>query len=212
MKIWQIGLAGLTIILLSSFSSFAQSGIIDIHAGYMNPKDAKSGMLIGGVFGTKVDEAVDVGVGFDVFHKSYADASQVAQSDETGLTSKTYVTEVDYSRTIIPVHIMINVKIRAGRYFGYLIRGGLGYQFLISKEQNYELQTTDTRRFGGLGWQGAAGLFYDVGDRSTLTADIFYNNAQVSRSVDKSTRGLPSQERVSLSGLGIRLGVIIDMR
>ncbi len=208
MKVWQV----LFIFALGYHTVFAQSGIIDIHAGYMNPKDAKAGMLIGGMFGTKVDEAVDVGIGFDVFHKSYADVSQVAQSDETGLTSKTYVTEVDYSRTIIPVHIVINVKIRAGRYFGYLIRGGLGYQFLISKEQNYELETTDTRRYGGLGWQGAAGLYYNVGDRSTLTADVFYNNAQVSRSVDKSTRGLPTQERVSLSGLGIRLGVILDMR
>jgi hypothetical protein len=208
MKVWQ----ALFIFALGYHTVFAQSGIIDIHAGYMNPKDAKAGMLIGGMFGTKVDEAVDVGIGFDVFHKSYADVSQVAQSDETGLTSKTYVTEVDYSRTIIPLHIVINVKIRAGRYFGYLIRGGLGYQFLISKEQNYELETTDTRRYGGLGWQGAAGLYYNVGDRSTLTADVFYNNAQVSRSVDKSTRGLPTQERVSLSGLGIRLGVILDMR
>ena len=193
-------------------SSFGQTGIFAIQAGYLNPKDAKSGLMVGGTFGTSIDEAVDLGIGVDIFHNSYSDESHVASSDQSGLSTNTFITNVEYARTIIPVNVVINVKLPVGRYMGYFIRGGIGYQFLFSKEKNYELEKNETRRFGGLGWQGGAGLYYDVGRRSTVIADIFYNNAKVSRSVENSVMGLPTSERISLSGLGFRLGVILDMR
>lgn len=197
------------LILLCVITGYSQDGIIAINAGYFNPKDAKSGLLVGGILGKSIDEAVDIGIGFDVFHKSYSDITSVATSDDTGLTTEIEEREVDYSRTIIPLHLLINVKIPAGRYFGYLIRGGIGYHFLISKEKNYEFDTNQTRNFGGLGWQGGGGIFYHIGTRSTFTANIFYSSSEVSRDIEKSTRGLPITERVNLSGLGLKLGVII---
>ena len=82
---------------------YAQQGVFSIHAGYLNPKDTKGGLMIGGMLGKAIDEAVEIGVGLDVFHKSYSDFSTVSQVDQTGLSSEIEETEVDYGRTIIPL-------------------------------------------------------------------------------------------------------------
>ncbi len=200
-------------LLIMSTIAFAQNkSIFTINAGYQNPKDAKSGMLVGVEMGTAIDEAVDIGVGVDIFHKAYSEETQVAKDEQEGLTTNTTSKLVDYARTIVPVNLDVNVKIPFSRYMGYFISGTLSYQFLISQEKNYELNLSKTRKFGGLGWRGAGGVYYRVGRRSTLLADIFYNNCEVSRSVSKSDKGLPVTERVDLSGLGFRLGVALDMR
>ncbi len=197
---------------LLAVTAQAQRGMIGIHAGYMNPKDTKSGLVIGGNWGTSIDESVAIGVGFDVFHTSYTEETAVASETINGMTTKTYMTEMEYARTILPLMAEIDVKIPMGRYMGYLIRGGLGYSFLWSKEKNYEKNTNETRNYNGFTWQAAAGLYYDIGSRSTFTADLFYNNCEVSRDVKKSTEGLPVSERVDLSGLGIRVGVLLNLR
>ena len=189
-----------------------ERGILTINAGHMNPRDAKSGLIVGAVFSTAIDQSVDIGFGFDIFHKDYSEEAQVAEEEKVGLTTKTYTTTVDYTRTIIPLHLVLNVKIPMSHYFGYFVRGSIGYSFLISKEKNYELQTSQTRQFGGLGWRGSGGLYYQVGRRSTLFGEVFYNSNEVSRSVEKSDIGLPITERVNLSGLGMRLGVGITLR
>lgn len=203
----------LALLTIMSTLAFAQSkSIFTINAGYQNPKDAKSGMLVGATMGTAIDEAVDIGVGVDVFHKAYSEETQVAKDEQQGLTTNTTSTLVDYARTIVPVNLVLNVKIPFSSYMGYFIRGTLSYQFLISQEKNYEQNVSKTRKFGGLGWRGAAGVYYRVGRRSTLLGDVFYNNCEVSRSVSKSDKGLPVTERVDLSGLGFRVGVALDMR
>ena len=106
---------------------------------------------------------------------------------------------------------MVTVKIPVNRYFGYFIEGGIGYQFLISQEKNYETDTEETRNLGGLGWQGGGGIFYRTGKKSTFTATLFYNSCEATRSYDEEVEGLPVSERVDLSGLGFRLGVLLDL-
>jgi hypothetical protein len=186
--------------------------MVGIHAGYLNPKDVKSGLSVGGTWGTSVDESVDIGIGFDVYHKSYQEETQVAKETRDDIKSETVATELEYSRTVLPIMAEINVKVPMGRYMGYFLRGNIGYSFLWSKEKNYQEKTNETRSFSGFGWQAAAGIYYEIGSRSTLTADLFYNRNEVSRDVENSTAGLPISERVDLSGLGLRLGVLLDLR
>lgn len=203
--------AVLTILFISS-AAFAQRGMLGIHAGFIKPNDIKSGLSVGGTWGTSVDEAVDIGIGFDVFHRSYQEETQVAKYTSDDIKSETIVTELEYSRTVIPIMAEINVKVPMGRYMGYLLRGNLGYAFLWSKEKNYEEGTNETRNFNGWCWQAGAGIYYEIGSRSTLTGDIFYNNSKVSRKVENTTAGLPMSERVDLSGFGVRLGVLLQVR
>ena len=187
-----------------------------ITAGYLNPKDTEGGMMLGASYGLSIDEAVNLGVGLDLFHKTYAQKAEVASIDEPGLTGQIDTLQVEYSRTIIPLMLVLDIKIPAKRlfperqlYFGYFVHAGIGYEFLISKERNYdpEINTDQSRSFGGLGWRAGGGVFYDVGSRSTLSASVIYNNSEVSRSIKESNKGLPVSERVNLTGLGFRVGL-----
>jgi hypothetical protein len=211
MKIRVLIISALILMALST-AVLAQRGMIGVHAGYMNPKDTKSGLVVGGNWGTSIDESVSIGLGFDFFHTAYNEETRVASETANGMTTKTYMTEMEYSRTILPLMAEIDVKIPMGRYLGYLIRGGLGYSFLWSNEKNFEKKTNENRNYDGFTWQAAFGLYYDVGSRSTFIVDLFYNNGEVSREVKKSTEGLPVSERVNLSGLGVRVGVILTLR
>ena len=199
-------------VLLITPAAFAQRGMLGIHAGYIKPNDIKSGLAVGGTWGTQVDEAVSIGIGFDVFHKSYQGETQVAKDTRDDIKSETIITELEYSRTVIPIMGEINVKVPMSRYMGYMLRGNLGYCFLWSKEKNYEEKTNETRNFSGWCWQAGAGIYYEIGSRSTLTGDVFYNHSKVSRKVENSTAGLPMSERVNLSGFGVRLGVLLEIR
>lgn len=210
-KIW-LCVVVVIAIFFSSDVVFARNGsVLSVSAGYMNPKDVKDGLIVGAGLGIALDESVDLGLAVDFFHKNYTEESEVSQTDAQGMSSSLYVTEVEYSRTILPVMLTVNVKIPTSRYFGYFIRGGLGYQFLFSKEKNYKLNKEDKRNFNGLGWQFAGGVFYHIGSRSTLIANAFYNSCEVNRDVKESHEGLPVMERVDLSGLGFRVGVSVDV-
>jgi hypothetical protein len=202
----------LTVCLFSSLA-LAQRGSLGIHAGYMNPKDTKSTFMVGGMWGTAIDEAVDVGIGFDIIHKSYTERTKVADaSGPADINYGTYYDELTYSRTILPLMLEIDMKIPTSRYLGYLIRGGLGYSWLWSKEKNYNEKTDETRNFSGFGWLASAGVYYHIGSRSTFTVDLFYLNNTVSRDAKETKQGLPVSERVDLSGLGARVGVLLDLR
>lgn len=205
--------ASCLIVTCFASSVLAQRGSLGIHVGYINPKDTKSGFMIGGMWGTSVDESVDIGIGFDVIHKSYTKRDEVFLDQGTGYTNPHYeVEKLTYSRTILPFMAEINVKIPTSRYFGYLLRGDLGYSWLWSNEENFVTKKNDKRTYSGFGWQIGAGIYYNIGSRSTFTADLFYLGNVVSRDAKKRVEGLPVYEKVDLSGFGIRLGVLLDLR
>ena len=158
------GIVAIALFVASAAFGQRARGMVGIHAGYLNPKDAKSGMLVGGTWGTSVDESVDIGIGFDVFHKAYSDKTEVATDTRDDIESNTFATQLEYSRTVLPIMMEINVKVPLGRYMGYMIRGNLGYSFLWSKEKfygtsekEYKDAVNETRNFGGFGWQLGAG-------------------------------------------------------
>ena len=190
----------------------AQRGLLEIHAGYLNPKDPAGGMLAGCRLGTMVDESVSIGIGFDLWHKIYRDEKEVADETRPDRNTKTYMTELEISDWAMPLTLEIGAKVPLSRYMGYTVRGNIGYTFLWSKYSNYLEDTSTNRRFGGICWQLGAGLYSEIGSRSTLVGDIFYNSSEVSSEVTTSEAGLPIFERVDLAGFGLRIGVIIDMR
>jgi len=201
------------LLLLISFSATQAQSMFGLSAGYLRPKDTKNGLMFGVNLGSAVDEAVTIGLGADFFQKSYSKMSKVAE--EKGPITETTTKEmlVDYSRIIVPLNLSVRVKIPASRMydFGYFIRGSVNYHFLWSNEKNYQDNTDETRKFGGMGWQGGGGLYYKVGSRSTLFAEAFFNSCEVKRDVSTSTKSLPVSEFVDLSGVGFRIGVQLDM-
>ena len=210
--------------LLISIPSFAQrnrtsgtpwyrsQSVVGIHAGYLNPKDPEGGMFAGLKLGSNVDEAVSINIGFDLWHKIYRDEKEVAEHTRPDRNTTTYITELEISDWAMPLMLEIDAKIPLSRYMGYSVRGDIGYTFLWSKYTNYKDDISSNRRFGGICWQLGAGLYSEIGSKSTLTADLFYNNSEASSEVLKSEAGLPIFERVNLSGFGLRIGVLLDLR
>lgn len=203
-------------ILLSVTAAFgqrySQDYLLNIHGGYLNPKDPASGVLAGGVCYRPVDESVSLGIGFDIWHKVYRDEKPVAESTRPDRNTKTYVTELEISDWAVPLTLEILAKVPLARHMGYTVRGNIGYTFLWSKYSNYVEDNSTNRNFGGICWQLGAGIYSDIGSRSTLVADLFYNNSEASSKVEESKAGLPIFERVNLSGFGIRVGVLLNMR
>ncbi len=201
------------LVLIISFSAAQAQSMFGLSAGYLRPKDTKNGLMFGVNVGSAIDEAVSIGLGADFFQKSYSKLSKVAE--EKGPITETTTKEmlVDYSRIILPLNLSVRVKIPASRMydFGYFIRGSVNYHFLWSNEKNYQEDTDETRKFGGLGWQGGGGVYYQVGSRSTLFAEAFYNSCEVKRDVSTSTKSLPISEFVDLSGIGFQIGVQLNM-
>ncbi len=185
---------------------------LGIHAGYLNPKDPEGGMLAGCTIGTSVDESVTIGLSMDIWHKIYRDEKPVAEQSRPDRNVKTYITELEISDWAMPLTLEIGAKVPLSRYTGYTVRGNIGYTFLWSKYNNYLQDISSNRRFGGICWQLGAGLYSEIGSRSTLVADLFYNSSEVSSEVTKSEADLPIFERVNLSGLGLRIGVLIDLQ
>ncbi|MBN1561284.1 hypothetical protein JW998_13610 [candidate division KSB1 bacterium] len=199
--------------------SLVKKNMIDVHAGYLDPRDVEQGMLFGAALISTFDEAVDIGFGLDIFQKSYSEQVEIATGQIGETQTTTIVTRLDYKRTVLPLYASLKVKLpglvsrRNDKViFGYFARASLSYQFLFSDEKNYELNKSENRKYRGFGWQGGAGLFYSVGARSTLIGEVIYNNCAVNRNITKDTDELPKTERVDLSGVGFRLGVELDIR
>ncbi|MDZ7724352.1 MAG: hypothetical protein U5R06_16485 [candidate division KSB1 bacterium] len=204
----------LIILFLFLGSCVYAQGNLDIRAGYLGPKDTKNSMMFGVSFGNSFDEAVKIGIGADFYHKSYSKMSKVAIEEGKLTEIRTEQKLVDYSRTIIPINLDIRVKIPAAQVynFGYFVRGGLSYQLLWSQEKNYEDDSKDMRRFGGLGWQAGAGVYYQIGSRSTAYAGALYNSCEVSRDMSRGEKSLPIAQYVDLSGFGFQIGVELDLQ
>ncbi len=212
---WPVCLLCVAVVLaMCPMSSQAREGKeLGVRVGYLNPKDAKSGFAIGASLGTAVDEAVSIGVAADLFRRHYVRTSAVATKDyESGLSETTVEKQVDYNTTILPVLAELLVKMRANRMLAYLLRGGLGYELLWNKEQNFEEGVSETRFYSGFTWQVGGGIMLRLGRRSDITGEVFYSSAEVSRNRAKTSAGLPVWDQVDLSGIGARVTVTMGLR
>lgn len=198
-----------------------KSGRLDIHAGYLAPKGTDAGMLFGAAFTSSFDEAIDFGFGLDIFQKNYAKEEEIIDPDtDAGQPDRLILTEIDYKSTAIPLYLSMRVNLpnfgvkssRTGEtVLGYFARVSLSYQYIISEMNNYKLKVSEKRNFKGWGWQGGVGMYYRVGTRSTLVLETIYNNCVTNARVSKEKDGLPQKERIDLSGVGIRVGVELDL-
>ncbi len=219
----------ITLVVMCSLSSLVAQGTpyygankrtsesktdLDIHAGYFAPKGTDAGMLFGVALSAPFDNAIDFGFGLDVFQKSYAKEEEIDNPDwNAGQPDRRITTQIDYKSTAIPLYLSMQMNIPNNQMkLGYFVRASLSYQFIITEMNNYELQVSEKRNFKGWGWQGGVGMYYRVGNRSTLVLETIYNNAVTNARVKNEKDGLPQKDRIDLSGVGIRFGVELDLK
>ena len=211
-KMHVLAMSVVLVTLLSGSVVQAQMKLSAIKIGYLNPKDADGGLLLGTDFAVPIDETVQLGISTNFFYKNYKKISTIAVGEETGgIQESTRQQQLEYSSIALPLYGMINIVIPSTRYFGYQIHGGLGYEFLFNKENNYVDDKSERRFYHGISWEASVGFHYIIGSRSAVTGEILYHSAKVSRNKDKTVNGLPTWSEVNLSGLGFRFGIRFDL-
>lgn len=91
------------------------------------------------------------------------------------------------------------------------IGGGLGAALLMNREINYLTDESDTRFFAAWTWNVTGGIEYELGGNSSLRAELFYNRALMKGSRDESKEGYPVYDQLNMSGIGLRLGLVMEM-
>lgn len=193
--------------LLVSYSNVLSQGygVNYVKVGYFNPKDVKGGLILGAMFGTVVDEAVDVGIGIDFFRGSNKEETKVGESSIGQSTETKWRRDGESSTTIIPITGQVNVKIPASYSLFYTLGGGVGYEMLWAGEKEYnetgEEVGSESRFYHGFRWIINGGILYKLGSRSSFILEAFYDGSRVSRKEDNFTY------KVNPSGFGLRGGI-----
>jgi len=172
--------------------------------------DAEAGFAFGGSFGYRVDEFVGLGFGADFLYKTYTKSTEVATQDyESGISVKTVVSNVRYNTLMVPMMGELTITIPVFWKASILTQGGVGYELLWNKEENFETKASDSRLYGGFTYQVGAGMRIGLGRDSGIFIEGYYNHAKVKRNVKDIVADLPVFEQVDLSGFGARAGIMI---
>jgi len=208
MKKARLTLFTMAVLLIMARPGAAQLHFSSIKLGYLDPKDAKAGFVIGTEISDQIDESVSLGLSVNLFRKSYKALNEVATDNfDSGVKETTVEKELEFSTFFIPIMLQATVNLPSSSNLGWYGGGGLGYEFLWNKEDNFREQTSDRRFYKGFTFLLDAGLRYRVGSRSALLFEVFYHNATVKRNKEKSPAGLPVWSEVNLSGIGFRFGL-----
>jgi hypothetical protein len=208
MKISRVLLLAMPPLLLFLQPAFAQLRFSAIKLGYLYPKDAKSGFMIGTEISDDVDESVSLGVSVNLFRKTFTGLQAVAtQNFQSGVTETTVQKELEFSTTFLPIMGQATMHFPSRGNLSWYAGAGLGYEFLWNNEKNFIDNTSARRNYKGFAWMADAGLSHRLGSRSALLLEVFYHNAKVKRNKTDSPANLPVWSEVNLSGFGFRVGL-----
>ena len=202
----------LVVFLLGAGAAFGdKEKAFSFRVGYISPENAEPGVAIGGSFGSSFNDIVSLGLGTDVYWRNFTRDTQVAESVVNGVTVSTVQREVQYSTLILPIMAELNLKIPIVWNFSLFGDGGIGFDFLRTKVQNYQDNVSEIKWYAGFAWLAGGGVMYKIGNDTDLYFEAFYKHSNVRRGLDDATEYLPTFEEVDLSGFGLRLGIALSL-
>jgi len=181
--------------------------------GFYNPTDAKAGIALGYIYGIPIDEMVTLGVGGDLYLKSYVKETVVATEDTLFSGEvQTIEREMDFSSYLLPLHatIMVDLPMDVSGFTPF-VTGDLGFSFLINREVNYLTDDSDTKFFAAFTWCLGGGMKYQLGSSSSALFELYYNNAKLKNNKTETDAGLPVYDEINMSGLGFRIGLQMEL-
>jgi hypothetical protein len=190
------------LILMTTGLSRAQGiKVLELQAGYLNPKDTPAGMILGGNYGIAIDERMDLTIGLSYFHKNYTETLKIGETYiDPDTKEETIIKKKEYNTTLLPLMANISVHIPIQPSLNWYIGGSFGYQWLFMTRK--DSVQSKKYHYSGFGWIGRGGLEFNIGSRSFLLIEAFYNSAKPKHEVKKDT-----WDQVNVSGLGFRAGV-----
>ena len=183
-----------------------------IRIGYYIPDAAKNGVILGYQMGKTIDDRVSFGLSTDLYTRKYVDLVEI---DTTGIDLADITTNqvnIDFSTYMLPIqaNVIVNIPMDIAGMTPYL-GGGLGFAILLNREVNYINDDTDMHFFSAFVWNIAGGLNYELGSNSAARFELFYNRAVMKGSRDKTEAGFPTYDELNMSGLGIRIGLVMEL-
>jgi hypothetical protein len=190
----------------------AKAPYTEFKVGYMDPNATKAGYLFGVNLGQMIDESLSWSFEFNYFQRVY---NKITTVDEiqfpSGISPTEKQKELEYKTYIIPLFLKLNLENQLGYKSPFFLRGsgGLGWEMVWNKENNYLNDSRATRFYHGFGWQLTAGIGLQISSSANLFVDGMYNGSKTKRNQETNEDGLPSWEELDISGFGVRVGVSI---
>jgi len=184
--------------------------VIELQAGYLDPKDTKGGLIFHGAWGIAFDQRVELSLAIDYFHRKYTQETVVDTTvTGTGTVETRRHRDLEHSTTLLPISANIRVRFPVGRLLFWYAGAGISYQFLFDVEKNYVEGVEDKRTYGGWAGMFRGGIEFRLAESSSLVFEALYNLGKVRRDVTETGNGLTEWSEVNVSGFGVRGGVIL---
>ena len=210
-----------SIVLISTLFTLLNAQIFDrgptiqhkISLGLYSPPEIESGLNIGYGYYRYIDEMVSAGIGMDAFWTNYMKASSV-ETEETGLGQEiiTQQVEIDMTSYLLPVMgtVRVILPFELGAFSPYT-NVSLGWNILFNNETNYVTGEQTFRFFNGFGWGLGAGASLDLGEKSSIGIETYYRSAKMKANVDETDLGLPIYDELDMTGLGLQIGLFMNI-
>jgi opacity protein-like surface antigen len=184
-----------------------------ISFGLYSPPEIESGLTIGYGYYRYIDDMVSAGVGIDAFWTNYMKVSSV-ETEETGLGQEiiTQQVEIDMTSYLLPLMgtVRVILPFELGAFSPYT-NVSLGWNILFNNETNYVNGEQTFRFFNGFGWGLGAGASLVLGEKSSIGIETYYRSAKMKANVDETELGLPIYDELDMTGLGLQIGLFMNI-
>jgi hypothetical protein len=196
-------------LIIFSTAIFAQEKSTELHVGFLIPKGAKTGFIGGINLGKSIDENISWGIEIDCYKKSYTKETNIADSVAGDAIVRTRLTEIENSVIMLPVYFKVIFNTPVNPKYLIRVSGGVGYEVLWNKMNNYLIRIKETKFYRGFTWQLGVGISTQLSRATDAFLDVVYHNGAPSRSEDIPDIGLPVKQEISMSGVIFRIGIRI---
>jgi len=183
------------------------TGFSQVHAGFFDPTgDPATEVLFGFRAGSTIDQHVQIGLGLDWSHKSDTQSEVLSREPIPGGGTAEVRRELSRSSShLFPIMALIQfVPGTDAPVIPYFGAGG-GYEVLFLSSEDLVRGEKFDGTFSGWGWQVWGGAALPLASNSRLSAEVFLNQAEVTREVDVPDGTV--HEVIDLDGAGMRFGL-----
>ncbi len=200
----------LFLMLFTGFAFSQNAKVLEFEIGRLSPGDVESGMIYTGKYGIVVDERVDISLGISYFNSSGTETRTLEKGSvgDVGYETKT----LDYEQTtaLLPISANATVRFPLQPPLNLFAGAGFSYQFAFNTFKNYDEKIEEKLNLRGTGWIFRGGVEYNLGSKSSLLMEMFYNLANLKKN-ENNDEWQPVWKEQDLSGAGFRAGLKLEI-